>query len=143
MPISYSFKTYKPNYYNEVKALWKSTDLDDEKRGDDELVVLRSIKQGGQLILMIHENSEEIIGTSWITNDGRRLYLHHFCIKPEYQGTQLSKPLLNESILFAKEKNMQIKLEVHEKNNKALNLYSNYGFNNLGDYQVMIIRNIN
>ncbi len=143
MNINYLFKTYKPNYYNEVKALWKETELDDGKRGDDEHVIQKTIQQDGKLILMISKSTNEIIGTSWITNDGRRLYLHHFCIKPIHQAKKLSIPLLKECLRFAKEKNMQIKLEVHSKNNKALNLYAKNGFNKLGDYQVMIIRTAN
>ena len=80
------------------------------------------------------------MGTSWITNDGRRLYLHHFGIKPEFQGQNLSKQLLKVSLNFAKKSRLQIKLEVHKKNKIALNLYKNSGFNYLGDYEVFIIR---
>ncbi len=37
---------------------------------------------------------------------------------------------------------LQTKIEVHRENKVALNLYKQYGFNNLGNYDVFIIREI-
>ncbi|RLD73184.1 MAG: hypothetical protein DRJ10_18120 [Bacteroidetes bacterium] len=88
-------------------------------------------------------NNEKIIGSSWLTNDGRRLYLHHFCILPKYQSKGLSKTLLDKSLAFAKEVNLQIKLEVHRDNTIAKELYHKGGFKYLGDYEVYIIRDVN
>jgi len=91
---------------------------------------------------MLYKEKKNIIGSSWLTSDGRRLYLHHFGIIPEYQGRGLSKLLLEESLAFAKEIDQQIKLEVHQNNNIAKNLYTKAGFKYLGDYEVYIIRDI-
>jgi len=97
---------------------------------------------GGQLLLMINTDSEIIVGTSWLTVDGRRTYLHHFGIHTDYQGKGLSKLLLDASLKLAKSFGMQIKLEVHKDNVKALGLYKTAGFKYLGDYYVYIIRDI-
>jgi ribosomal protein S18 acetylase RimI-like enzyme len=122
--------------------LWESLGLGEAHRGDDEKVINRTIELGGQLLLMISEGSNAIIGTSWLTQDGRRTYLHHFGIHPDYQGYGLAKPLLDESLKLAKSLGMQIKLEVHKDNVKALGLYYKAGFTYLGDYLVFIIRDI-
>ncbi len=53
-----------------------------------------------------------ICGTSWMTNDGRRILLHHFGILPEYQGKGYSKILLKESLRYVKKTGLQVKLEV-------------------------------
>jgi ribosomal protein S18 acetylase RimI-like enzyme len=91
---------------------------------------------------MIEKNSDAIVGTSWLTVDGRRTYLHHFGINSDYQGNGLSKILLDASLKLAKTYGMQIKLEVHNDNVKALGLYKKAGFTYLGDYHVYIIRDI-
>ena len=111
-------------------------------RGDNLAIIRASILVGGKLLVMCIADSYEIIGTSWITNDSRRLYLHHFGILPEYQGLGLSKHLLKRSLNFAKESQMQIKLEVHEGNTVATDLYKKAGFTYLGDYDVYIVRDI-
>jgi len=53
----------------------------------------------------------------------------------------LATSLLETSLAFAKETGLQIKLEVHQQNKKAIELYQKAGFINLGDYGVFIIRN--
>ena len=45
------------------------------------------------------------------------------------------------SLRYAAQLNRQIKLEVHEKNTTAQNLYKKWGFAPLGNYDVLIIRN--
>ena len=68
--------------------------------------------------------------------------MHHFGILPNYQGKGYSHLLLDESLIHAKKSGMQIKLEVHKDNEIARNLYTNAGFNYLGDYEVYIIRDL-
>jgi ribosomal protein S18 acetylase RimI-like enzyme len=91
---------------------------------------------------MVDTQRNAIIGTSWLTVDGRRTYIHHFGIHTEYQGNGLSKMLLDASLKLAKSLGMQVKLEVHKENAKAIGLYKKAGFNYLGDYLVYIIRDI-
>ena len=142
MQPAFSIRNFVESDYPEIIRLWESLGLGGEHRGDDEKVISRTIELGGQLLLMIAESSDAIIGTSWLTVDGRRTYLHHFGIHPDYQGYGLAKTLLDESLKLAKTFGMQIKLEVHKDNIKALGLYYKAGFTYLGDYLVFIIRDI-
>ena len=135
-------REYVDNDYPEMIRLWESLGLGGAHRGDDEQVIRHTIKMGGQLLLMIEKDSDSIIGTSWLTVDGRRTYLHHFGIQSDKQGNGLAKILLDASLKLAKSYGMQIKLEVHKDNMKALGLYRKAGFTYLGDYQVYIIRDI-
>ena len=132
---------FSEEYYDELMKLWEITGLNTPGRGDNLEVIQKTLSNGGKLYLM-SENGQ-LTGSSWLTTDGRRLYLHHFCIHPDFQGKGLSKILLKKSLLLAKKLNQQIKLEVHKKNIIAKNLYIKNGFNYLGDYEVYIIRNIN
>ncbi|HNT92960.1 MAG: GNAT family N-acetyltransferase [Bacteroidales bacterium] len=137
-------REYRKGDFPGIMEVWSATGLSRPERGDDENTVERSIAMGGAMLVMLSDDSEgeRITGTSWITFDGRRLYLHHFGIIPEHQGKGLAASLLRESLRIAKEKGYQIKLEVHRTNETAVRLYKKAGFEYLGDYDVYIIRNI-
>ncbi|MGM0601029.1 MAG: GNAT family N-acetyltransferase [Candidatus Rifleibacteriota bacterium] len=133
-------RDYKPEDFDELFELWQATGLASKGRGDDANVIANTLFAGGKLFIL--SCNDKIIGSSWITNDGRRLYLHHLCVAPDFQGKKLSHVLLKASLKYAHKLNMQIKLEVSRKNEFIINLYEKYGFKYLGDYDVYIIRNL-
>ena len=133
-------REYRLEDYAEVDRLWIETGMGSSVRGDDHQTIEETIQMGGKLFILEDTTSGRIIGTSWLTNDGRRIYLHHFGISPEFQGQGLSKDLLKASLDFAISVDKQIKIEVHQLNSKAVKLYTDAGFNYLGDYDVYIIR---
>ncbi len=133
-------RDYKYTDYQDVILIWEELDLARKERGDNNEVILRTLKLGGKLILLCYKN--KIIGTSWLTTDGRRLYLHHFGIKKQYQGKKYSYLLIEASLKYAKKLDLQIKLEVNKNNFKAISLYKKVGFSYLGDYNVYIIRDV-
>ena len=134
------FRDFEVNDYKNVISLWISLDLGRPERGDNLDIIVNTLRNNGKLIILEDKITKELIGTSWITNDQRRLYLHHFGIKKEYQRRGLAKLLLYQSLKFAKETRLQIKIEVHKTNIPALELYKKYDFKYLGDYEVYIIR---
>ncbi len=138
----YQIEDYKKGDFEEIIRMWESLGLGNKVRGDDEKVILKTLELGGKFYTLKEKQTNEIIGTSWITTDGRRLFLHHFGIRKDFQGKELSHFLLDKTLEFAKGRNMQIKLEVHKKNIIAQNLYKKTGFKYLGDYLVYIIRNV-
>jgi len=135
-------RNYEEKDFSRVAELWEQTGISTPGRGDTAAVIRGTLRHGGRLLLLVDKARDTVIGTSWLTNDGRRLYLHHFAIDPEFQGRGLSKPLLRASLRVAGETGLQIKLEVHQDNEKALGLYKNAGFQRLGDYDVYIIRDL-
>lgn len=139
---NYIIRDYQTNDYHALMQLWDVTQINTPGRGDDKQTIEKTISVGGKLLVMLDEKKSQLMGSSWLTADGRRLYLHHFAILPEYQGRGHSKPLLRKSLDFAKEIGLQIKLEVHKNNIPASNLYKNAGFKYLGDYDVLIIRDV-
>lgn len=139
---SFLIRSYKEGDYDQIAILWEKTGMGNRKRGDNAHIIEKSIRLGGFLIILEEKESGKICGTSWLTFDGRRIYMHHFGILPAYQGNGLSKILLQKSLEFVKAKGCQVKLEVHESNTKAINLYKKSGFEYLGDYDVYIIRDI-
>ncbi len=140
---SVNIRDFRVKDFEKVREIWDRTGLGRPERGDDSQKILKSLEIGGKFLILEKKDTKQVIGTSWMTFDGRRLHMHHFGILPEFQGMGFSKPLLMESLKFAKEKNIQIKLEVHKDNRKAITLYKKYGFEYLGDYDIYIIRGFN
>jgi len=135
-------RDYKRGDFDGINLLWEATGMGGSARADNEETIEETIRTGGKLIVLEDKKTGDIIGTSWLTIDGRRIYLHHFGIIPGHQGKGLSHILTEESLKYAKEKGLQIKLEVHIDNKIATELYKKYGFKYLGDYDVYIIRDI-
>lgn len=142
MQPEFFIRDYSSDDYQGMISLWENLGLGGAHRGDDATIILRTIEMGGKLLLMFEKHTNKMIGTSWLTVDGRRVYLHHFGIHADFQGKKLANPLLEASLKFAKSTGLQIKLEVHKNNEKALGLYQKAGFAYLGDYHVYIIRDI-
>jgi [ribosomal protein S18]-alanine N-acetyltransferase len=128
--------------FNQVNEIWELTAMGGKQRGDNLTVINKTLNNGAKLLVLIEKETEKVIGTSWMTHDFRRIYLHHFGIHPEHQRLGLGEFLAETSIQFAKEQKMQIKLEVHKDNIAAIKLYEKIGFNYLGDYFVYIIRDV-
>lgn len=140
MELKLNVREYLQEDFNAINQLWKDTDMGGSMRGDNEETIERTIKAGGKLFVLENLLSREIIGTSWLSHDQRRIYIHHFGIKPAFQGKGYAHLLMKASMDFAQSTGMQIKLEVHKDNFTAVQLYKKWGFNYLGDYEVYIIR---
>lgn len=135
-------RDYEETDFAGIATVWEETHLGGTERGDDAAAIRRTIEVGGRFLVMEEIKTGRIIGTSWLTWDGRRTYLHHFGILPSLQRKHLGSLLAKESLRIAKELGTQIKLEVHRDNLAAINLYRKFGFKYLGDYDVYIIRDI-
>jgi len=126
-----------------VQELWAATGLGGAQRGDDAQVIATTLARGGRFLVLEERPGGGILGAAWLTNDGRRLYLHHFGISPARQGQGLGRILLAEVLAAARPIGLQLKLEVHRDNLRAQDLYLRNGFARLGDYETLIIRDLN
>ena len=133
-------REYKKSDFEIINELWMEYGLSNQERNDSHEMIQNTINQGGFLLVMEDQETSNIIGCSWVTNDGRRLYLHHFFIKREFRKMGHGKQLLDESLKRAQEMGLQIKLEVHDDNKRVRLLYKNAGFKYLGDFRIYIRR---
>ncbi|HPW24187.1 MAG TPA: GNAT family N-acetyltransferase [Candidatus Syntrophosphaera thermopropionivorans] len=127
------------NLYSEIISIWDKTGISNPERADSFDSIQRTLEHGGILLLAYMEAI--LVGTIWLTNDYRRLYLHHMAVLPEFQKQGIGRSLLQEAIQIADKQGLQAKLEVHSDNAAALNLYRSMGFKVLDGYLVMIRRN--
>jgi ribosomal protein S18 acetylase RimI-like enzyme len=145
MDEAWTVRDYRLSDFPAVAEIWRETGMGDPRRGDTAEVIDRTLACGGRLLVLEERDGNgvgRLAGTSWITFDGRRLLLHHFSVRPSRQGRGLSKPLLAATLRHARERGVQIKLEVHRSNAKAIGLYRKAGFVPLGDYDVLILRDV-
>ena len=138
----YIIRDYSTGDYIQVYNLWKDTGLWNSERQDDEKSINDCLNIGGKFLVLTETSNNLIIGTSWMTFDGRRFYLHHFAIKPEYQGKGLGTLLAKSSLNFIRKSGYQVKLEVHKQNQSALHLYKKLGFFAFTDYEILMIRDV-
>jgi ribosomal protein S18 acetylase RimI-like enzyme len=127
------------NLYAEIISIWDKTGISNPERADSFDSIQRTLEHGG--ILLLAYMDAILVGTIWLTNDYRRLYLHHMAVLPEFQKQGIGRSLLKEAIQIADKQGLQAKLEVHSDNAAALNLYRSMGFKVLDGYLVMIRRN--
>jgi ribosomal protein S18 acetylase RimI-like enzyme len=133
-------RNYDPKDYSGVESLWKATGIYKTERSDSAEIILRCNQAGGKFLVIEDPANGMVAGTSWMTWDGRRLFLHHFAIAPALQGLGYGRRLALESLAFAREKNCPVKLEVHSQNIPAVNLYRSLGFEIFEGYDVYIIK---
>lgn len=134
-------RDFKATDFQGLSEVWHQTDLGNPQRGDNLEIIEQSIQMGGKM-LVVEDTNGNIVGTSWMTFDGRRIHLHHFGIALNYQRKGVGLQLAKESLKFVKQKGYQVKLEVHKNNLAAIELYKKLGFTYLGDYDVYIIRDL-
>lgn len=135
-------RDYKPEDYEQVQKVWAESGVGGAHRGDNKEIIEDSLRLGGKLLVLEDTKSKELLGTSWMTFDGRRIHLHHIGVLPEHQNRGYGTRLTQKSLEFAKEKGYQIKLEVKDDNLKAIEIYKNLGFKRLGDYDIYIVRDL-
>lgn len=133
-------RDYRHGDFGGLQVLWEATDMDQAERGDNGEVIEQCNAMGGKLLVMEEPVSGEIIGSSWMTWDGRRIFLHHFGILPAYQKRGFGTLLARESMKWIREKGRQVKLEVHKQNLPAKHLYEKLGFFYFEDYDIYMKR---
>lgn len=143
MNQQFILRDYQKSDYQKINELWQATGLGGSHRGDNATIIAHSLEIGGRLLVIENTETGEIIGSSWMTFDGRRIHLHHIGVKPEFQDQGFGKFLTKESLKHAQKKGYQIKLEVHQTNKKAIEIYKKLGFTYLGDYDIYIVRDLN
>ncbi len=132
-------RDYRSDDYPRIEALWKATGIYTEERGDTTNLIVRCNNMGGRFLVMEDPDQHQIVATSWLTWDGRRVLLHHFAVQPTRQCKGYGRLMAIESLAFAREKGCPLKLEVHRENLAAILLYKSLGFKAFENYDIYMI----
>lgn len=115
--------------YDEVYALWTScagmglNDLDDSKEGID-----RFLKRNPDTCL-VAECDNQIVGAIIVGNDGRRGYIYHTAVAPQYRKQGIARQLVETAIQELKQCGInKVALVVFNKNENGNAFWEKLGF---------------
>ena len=127
------------NDYDKVYALWLSckgiglNSLDDTRAGID-----RFINRNPDTCFVVIDN-KRIVGAVLVGNDGRRGYIYHTAVEPEYQRKGIGKALIDKSMEALNEIGInKVALVAFKQNETGNKFWDNMGLESRGD---LIYRN--
>jgi len=114
-------------YYHEIIALWKRSGIE-VSSSDTRDEIAKMQKRNPDLILIGKEN-ENVIAVVMGAFDGRRGYVHHLAIDPDYQKKEYGKMMMDELIeQFSIKKIHKIHLFIEKHNKEVVDFYKKLGW---------------
>ena len=115
--------------YDQVYQLWLScagmglNDLDDSKEG-----IARFLQRNPQTCLVAVEN-QTIIGAILVGSDGRRAYIYHTAVHPNYRRREIARQLVETVLTVLDElKIHKVALVVFKRNTEGNRFWEKLGF---------------
>lgn len=117
-----NIRLYQDSDYLEIIQLWLNAGLIlSLSDNHEELRILASRNQDSFLIL---EHNSKIIGSVIGAFDGRRGYIHHLAVDPEFQGMGYGRLLMDEITQYFEEQGVvKIHLMIEKSNSKVKSFY--------------------
>lgn len=124
-----NFRLMQISDYDSIYNLWINTpgmglnSVDDSKEG-----IEKFLKRNPSTCFIAEEN-EKIVGVIMAGNDGRRGYIYHIAVLPEFRGKHIAKTLVeNAMAALEKEGITKVALVVFEKNKNGNGFWEKIGF---------------
>jgi ribosomal protein S18 acetylase RimI-like enzyme len=125
--INMKIEKFKMQYYHDIVELWRragigvgSSDTKDE--------VAAVLERNPDLFLVGKEDGKIMAGVIG-TFDGRRGYVHHLTVDPDYQKKGYGKLIMDELIeLFRNMKVHKIHLFIQKTNSQVVEFYNKFGW---------------
>ena len=114
-------------YYHEIIALWKRSGIE-VSSSDTRDEIAKMLKRNPDLFLIGKEN-EKVIAVVMGAFDGRRGYVHHLAIDPDYQKKGYGKTMMDELIeKFQIKKVHKVHLLIEKSNKEVADFYRKLGW---------------
>ena len=124
-----NFRLMQISDYDSIYNLWINTpgmglnSVDDSREG-----IEKFLKQNPTTCFVAEEDSK-IVGVIMAGNDGRRGYIYHTAVLPEFRGKHVAKTLVeNAMAALEKERITKVALVVFEKNKNGNSFWEKIGF---------------
>ena len=136
-PSGFTLRMFTPQDYGKVATLWQVTGIARPERRDSPDAIARTLDNGGFLLVLEDPGKKRLLASAWVTQDGRRAYLHHLSVHPDHQRRGLGRWILGEALKRIAAMGLDTKIEVR-RDHPAMNLYRTLGFEKLGNYETPI-----
>lgn len=121
------FREFTLNDFDSVTNLWKKAGLI-LSRSDTYEGMKEKLKRDPELFFVL-EDSTRIIGVVMGSYDGRRGWINHLAVDPEYQGRNICQKIMTELELRFKQVGCEkINLLIEIDNEKVQSFYEKQGF---------------
>ena len=118
---------YSNTSYNEVIELWKKTGI--SVSSSDTKEELEKMYNRNPQLFLLGKMKEKVVGVVMGGFDGRRGYLHHLAIDPEYQKKGYGRLMVDNLIKkFRKLGVHKVHLFIEKNNKEVVKFYQNLGW---------------
>jgi GNAT superfamily N-acetyltransferase len=125
-------------HFSSLMVLWQECGLATPGRADTLHDVQQSSGRGGRLWVAL--SRDKLVGSIWVTDDGRRQYLHHLAVAEGWRQRGLGRRLMQLALSYSDDVERQVKIEVERNTPWLRQFYNEFGFVDLGNYEVIIRR---
>lgn len=122
--------------YAEIYEMWNNTPGVGLSDADSEKSISRYLERNPNLSFVYYKDNK-IVGTILCGHDGRRGYIHHTCVLPEYRGQGIGKALVEKALQALKNEGIdKCHLFVFCHNELGNNFWNGLGFEKRSDLYI-------
>ena len=123
-------------YYHDIIDLWKRSGIE-VSSSDTQDEIAKILKRNSDLFLIGKEDGK-VVAVVIGAFDGRRGYVHHLAIDPDYQKKRYGKMMMDELIeRFRKKKVHKVHLFIEKHNKEVVAFYKELGWDIRNDLIMM------
>ena len=125
--IKMKIEKFKIEYYDEVVELWRKAGI--EIISSDTIDEVTRVFNRNPDLFLIGKLHEKVISVVIGAFDGRRGYVHHLAVDPDYQKMGFGKIIMEALIEQFRTKNIQkVHLFIEKSKKSVVKFYSNLGW---------------
>lgn len=125
--MTITIRTFNESDYPSVRALWLAVGL--ELNRSDELSELLLTLERDPDLFIVAENTHLIVGAVLARFDGRRGYIYHLAVAPQYQNQEIGTKIMKEVCVRLLGKNCRkINLHVNPDSPEVMRFYKKLGY---------------
>lgn len=127
---------FSMKFYKEVIELWRKTGI--SVGSTDTKEELKRMVERNPHLFLIGKKDEKVIGAVMGGFDGRRGYVHHLAVHPNYQKKGYGKMIIDELMKrFRKMRVHKVHLFIEKYNKEVVKFYQNLGWDIRDDLIMM------
>lgn len=131
--MTVQIKDMSIDHYNEIFAMWQITSKRALSKADSREEIERYLNRNKGLS-QIAVVDGKIVGTVLVGHDGRRGFIHHMAVMPEYRRQGIAKAMAEKAVeKLAKEGIIKTHIFIYCDNSAGKSFWGNMGFEKRND----------